>query len=142
MKQIVKYGIPLNGLVLSSISLFLLRSRPGGHRRCVGTYKGATDSRTVGTMLDDSVLSHQGENRPYLRKVVCPARKIDVDVLSGVVYLSGVGGYQRPEADRIPGRTYGGGCPSCGKSACHRPMVTGPGHGRRYSSLPHQHPAH
>ncbi len=56
MKQIVKYGIPLNSLVPS---LFLFSSCGPAlvGTAAVGTYKGATDTRTVGSMLDDSVLS-------------------------------------------------------------------------------------
>ena len=88
MKQISKLSIIFHTLILS----FLLFSSCGPAvvgTAAVGTYKGATDTRTVGTILDDSVLSTKVKTALISEKSV-PARKIDVDVLSGVVYLSGV----------------------------------------------------
>ena len=55
----------------------------------VGTYKGATDKRTMGTMLDDSIITAKVKSRLIASKQVS-ARHIDVDTLKGVVYLSGV----------------------------------------------------
>jgi len=55
----------------------------------VGGYKGATDKRTVGTMMDDSVISTKVKTKLIADEFV-KARHIDVDVLDGVVYLLGV----------------------------------------------------
>ena len=57
----------------------------------VGTYKGATDKRTMGVMLDDSMITAKVKSRLIASKQVS-ARHIDVDALKGVVYLSGVVG--------------------------------------------------
>jgi hyperosmotically inducible protein len=54
-----------------------------------GGHKGATDARSIGTMVDDSVISTTIKTRMIADKVV-KARHIDVDVLKGVVYLIGV----------------------------------------------------
>jgi hyperosmotically inducible protein len=55
----------------------------------VGTYKGVTDERSSGTMLDDSVLATKIKTRLINEKSV-KARHIDVDVYNSVVYLIGV----------------------------------------------------
>jgi hyperosmotically inducible protein len=54
-----------------------------------GGYKGATDKRSVGTMLDDSILSSTIKTKMIADEFV-KARNIDVDVLNGIVYLIGV----------------------------------------------------
>lgn len=54
-----------------------------------GGYKGATDERSVGTMMDDSVLATRVKTKMIGDEFV-KARHIDVDVLNGVVYLIGV----------------------------------------------------
>ncbi len=54
-----------------------------------GGYKGATDERSVGTMVDDSVISTSVKTKMVGDKFV-KARHVDVDVLNGVVYLIGV----------------------------------------------------
>ncbi|MCD4676390.1 MAG: BON domain-containing protein [Desulfobacula sp.] len=54
-----------------------------------GGYKGATDKRSVGTMVDDSVISTTVKTR-MIADAFVKARHIDVDVLNGVVYLIGV----------------------------------------------------
>ena len=54
-----------------------------------GGYKGATDERSVGTMLDDSVISTSVKTKMIADEFV-KARHIDVDVLNRVVYLIGV----------------------------------------------------
>lgn len=53
-----------------------------------GGYKGATDQRSVGTMVDDSVISTSVKTALIADDFV-KARHIDVDVLNGVVYLIG-----------------------------------------------------
>lgn len=54
-----------------------------------GGYKGATDKRTVGTMIDDTVISSTVKTKMISDEFV-KARHIDVDVLNSVVYLIGV----------------------------------------------------
>ena len=54
-----------------------------------GGYKGATDERSVGTIMDDSILSTKIKTKMIGDEFV-KARNIDVDVLNGVVYLIGV----------------------------------------------------
>jgi hyperosmotically inducible protein len=54
-----------------------------------GGYKGATDKRSIGTMVDDSVISTTVKTKMIADEFV-KARHIDVDVLNGVVYLIGV----------------------------------------------------
>lgn len=54
-----------------------------------GGYKGATDERTIGTMVDDSVISTSVKAKMISDEFV-KARHIDVDVLNGIVYLIGV----------------------------------------------------
>ena len=54
-----------------------------------GAYKTGTDERTVGTMVDDTTISSRVKmnliNTPDVK-----ARRIDVDVLDGVVTLTGL----------------------------------------------------
>lgn len=52
-------------------------------------YKGATDKRSIGTMVDDSVIATTVKTKMISDEFV-KARHIDVDVLNGVVYLIGV----------------------------------------------------
>ncbi len=54
-----------------------------------GGYKGATDKRSIGTMVDDSVISSTVKSKMIADEFV-KARNIDVDVLNGIVYLLGV----------------------------------------------------
>jgi hyperosmotically inducible protein len=54
-----------------------------------GGYKGATDKRSIGTIVDDSVISTTVKSKMIADEFV-KARHIDVDVLKGVVYLIGV----------------------------------------------------
>ncbi|WP_300460861.1 BON domain-containing protein [Desulfobacula sp.] len=54
-----------------------------------GGYKGATDKRSIGTMVDDSVISTTVKSKMIADEFI-KARHIDVDVLNGVVYLIGV----------------------------------------------------
>ncbi len=52
-------------------------------------YRTATDERTIGTIIDDSVIASTVKTRMISDDFV-KARYIDVDVLNGVVYLIGV----------------------------------------------------
>jgi len=54
-----------------------------------GGYKGATDKRTIGSMVDDSAISISVKSKMIADEFV-KARHIDVDVLNGVVFLVGV----------------------------------------------------
>ncbi len=54
-----------------------------------GGYKGATDQRSINTMLDDSLISSTIKTKMISDEFV-KARHIDVDVLNGVVFLIGV----------------------------------------------------
>ncbi len=54
-----------------------------------GGYKGAVDKRSIGTIVDDSVISAKVKTKMISDEFV-KARHIDVDVLNGVVYLIGV----------------------------------------------------
>ncbi len=89
-----------------------------------GGYKGATDKRSIGTMVDDSVISTTVKSKMIADEFV-KARHIDVDVLKGVVYLigvvdsssqkrmaadiaRGVEGVQRVENQLLVGRTTAG----------------------------------
>lgn len=54
-----------------------------------GGYRGATDRRSIGTMLDDSIISTTIKTKMISDEFV-KARHIDVDVLNGVVFLIGV----------------------------------------------------
>ena len=67
-----------------------------------GGHKGATDERSIGTMMDDSVISTTIKTKMIADEFV-KARHIDVDVLNGVVYLIGVveSSYQRRMAADI-----------------------------------------
>ncbi|CCK80277.1 BON domain-containing protein [Desulfobacula toluolica] len=89
-----------------------------------GGYKGVTDKRSIGTMVDDSVICTTVKSKMIADEFV-KARHIDVDVLKGVVYLigvvesssqkrmaadiaRGVEGVQRVENQLIIGRTSAG----------------------------------
>jgi hyperosmotically inducible protein len=78
-------------LTLSLILLFVLSgcgaAIVGG--AAYGGYKGATDKRSIGTMVDDSVISSTIKTKMIADEFV-KARNIDVDVLNGIVYLLGV----------------------------------------------------
>ncbi len=82
-------------LFLLFVSLFLAFSLTGcGGAAALGGaafggHKGATDKRSIGTMLDDSLLSSSVKTKMISDEFV-KARHIDVDVLNGVVYLIGV----------------------------------------------------
>ena len=67
-----------------------------------GGHKGATDERSIGTLMDDSVISTTIKTKMISDEFV-KARHIDVDVLNGVVYLIGVveSSYQRRMAADI-----------------------------------------
>ena len=54
-----------------------------------GVYKGATDERSIGTIFNDSVISTTAKSRMISDEFV-KARYIDVAVLNGVVYLTGI----------------------------------------------------
>lgn len=54
-----------------------------------GGYKTATDERSIGTMVDDSVIASTVKTKMIGDELV-QARHIDVDVVDGVVYLVGV----------------------------------------------------
>lgn len=56
-----------------------------------GGYKGATDERTINTIMDDSYISTTVKSKMIADEFI-KARHIDVDVLNGVVYLVGVVG--------------------------------------------------
>ncbi|MFH1154631.1 MAG: BON domain-containing protein [Pseudomonadota bacterium] len=55
----------------------------------VGTYKGATDQRSVGNFIDDSVIATKVKTDLIASQLVT-SRHVDVMVLQGVVYLTGV----------------------------------------------------
>ncbi|MBI9091204.1 MAG: BON domain-containing protein [Desulfobacterium sp.] len=55
----------------------------------VGTFKGTTDQRTLGTILDDSILSSRVKTR-LLEDEFINGMKIDVDTVQQVVILTGV----------------------------------------------------
>ena len=55
----------------------------------VGTSKGATDQRTLGTMVDDSLITSRVKTRLFSDEFV-NGRKIDVDTVQQVVSLTGV----------------------------------------------------
>jgi len=67
-----------------------------------GGHKGATDERSIGTMMNDSAISTTIKTKMISDEFV-KARYIDVDVLNGVVYLIGVveSSYQRRMAADI-----------------------------------------
>lgn len=77
---------------LLSISLILSGCGPavvGG--AAYSGYKAASDERSIGTMVDDSVILTSVKAKMIADEFV-KARYIDVDVLNGVVYLIGVVG--------------------------------------------------
>lgn len=55
----------------------------------VSGYKAATDERSIGKLIDDSVIAGKIKTKLISDEFV-KARHIDVDVLKGVVYLIGV----------------------------------------------------
>jgi hyperosmotically inducible protein len=55
----------------------------------VGTFKGATDQRTLGTMMDDSLITSRVKTRLFSDEFVS-GLKIDVDTVKQVVILTGV----------------------------------------------------
>lgn len=55
----------------------------------VGTFKGATDQRTLGTMVDDSLITSRVKTR-LLSDEFVSGLKIDVDTVQQVVILTGV----------------------------------------------------
>jgi hyperosmotically inducible periplasmic protein len=55
----------------------------------VSTYKGMTDQRSIGTIIDDSVLSANIKTKLTADEFV-KVRNVDVDVVNGIVYLIGV----------------------------------------------------
>ncbi len=67
-----------------------------------GGHKGATDQRSIGTMMNDSAISTTIKTKMITDEFI-KARYIDVDVLNGVVYLIGVveSSYQRRMAADI-----------------------------------------
>ncbi len=54
-----------------------------------GAYKAGTDERTVGTIVDDSTISSNIKMNLIGASDV-KARRIDVDVINGIVTLTGV----------------------------------------------------
>jgi len=89
-----------------------------------GGYKTATDERSIGTMVDDSVIASTVKTKMIGDELV-QARHIDVDVVEGVVYLVGavrsdvqrekaadiaasVNGVHRVENQRLVGSTSAG----------------------------------
>ncbi len=78
-------------IIMMCASIWLLQSCApaviGG--AAVGGYKVATDERSSGTMLDDSILSTKVKTGLIKDKLV-KARHIDVNVVNSVVFLVGV----------------------------------------------------
>ncbi len=81
----LRYGLLL--LIISFTAYGCAPAAVGG--AAYGGYKGATDRRSIGTMVDDSVISTTVKTKMIADDFV-EARNIDVDVLNGVVYLIGV----------------------------------------------------
>ncbi len=81
-------------LYLISISLLMSITLAGCGAAVIGGagytgYKGVTDERSAGTILDDMTISTTVKTKMIGEEFV-KARHIDVDVLNGVVYLIGV----------------------------------------------------
>lgn len=55
----------------------------------IGTFKGTTDQRTLGTIVDDSIISSRVKTR-LLEDEFINGMKIDVDTVQQVVILTGV----------------------------------------------------
>jgi hyperosmotically inducible protein len=77
------YAIMISALILSGCAPAVI----GGG--AAGAYKVGTDERTMGTMVDDSTVSLRVKNGLISASDV-KARNIDVDVLNGVVTLTGL----------------------------------------------------
>ena len=73
-----------------------------------GGYKVATDERTVGDMMDDTTISGNVKSA-LLEDDGVKGRNIDVDVVNGVVYLTGLVDSQQEvsRASQIAGKTEG-----------------------------------
>lgn len=73
-----------------------------------GSYKAATDERTVGTMIDDTTLSTRVKAK-LMDDFVVPAMQVDVDVQGGRVTLTGVvdNREQYERAAAVAGRVQG-----------------------------------
>ena len=82
-----RYLLLFTVLIMSSMFSGCAPAILGG--AAYGGYKGATDERSVGTIMDDSILSTKIKTKMIGDEFV-KARNIDVDVLNGVVYLIGV----------------------------------------------------
>ena len=82
-----RYLLLFTVLIISSMFSGCAPAVVGG--AAYGGYKGATDERSVGTIMDDSILSTKIKTKMIGDEFV-KARNIDVDVLNGVVYLIGV----------------------------------------------------
>ena len=82
-----RYLLLFTVLIMSSMFSWCAPAIVGG--AAYGGYKGATDERSVGTIMDDSILSTKIKTKMIGDEFV-KARNIDVDVLNGVVYLIGV----------------------------------------------------
>jgi hyperosmotically inducible protein len=77
------FGLLFLALIISGCAPALI----GGG--AAGTYKAGTDERTVGTIIDDSAISTNVKMNLIGNSEV-KARRIDVDVIDGVVTLTGV----------------------------------------------------
>ncbi len=82
-----RYLLLFTVLIMSSMFSGCAPAILGG--AAYGGYKGATDERSVGTIMDDSILSTKIKTKMIGDEFI-KARNIDVDVLNGVVYLIGV----------------------------------------------------
>lgn len=79
-------------LILFSIFLMCLNSGCGWVAVGGGAYEGykvATDPRSVGTQIDDAVITAKIKAK-LIEDLLTKARKIDVDTVNGVVTLTGV----------------------------------------------------
>lgn len=82
----------LSTLLMSTLIMLFVLSGCGAAivgGAAYGGYKGVTDKRSVGTMVDDSIISSTIKTKMIADEFV-KARNIDVDVLNGIVYLLGV----------------------------------------------------
>ena len=94
--MIFRHRLTISILLLSGVFVWLAGlSMVGGCAPAVigsagySGYKAARDERSIGTMMNDSILSTTVKSRLISDDFV-KARHIDVDVLSGIVYLIGV----------------------------------------------------
>jgi len=81
--QNLLYGILFLALVTSSCAPAVIGAG------AVGAYKTGTDERTMGTMVDDSTIS-SSVKIDLISASDVKARHIDVDVINGVVTLTGL----------------------------------------------------